>query len=190
MMWTKKLSRASSVALALTLLMVFTGACSRSQQSKVQDARGNVQQQKEELAKEQRDEQQDVAREQQDAQHDIAAKQADVNQAEQHLNEVQHEGSSDWQKNWSDFRDGVNQRVADNDKLIAEKRSDLAGANTAMHDEFKKMIDDAEHRNHDLRDKVADYKYEGAAAWDQFKNDTNSALDAVAAGIKKIDVKK
>jgi hypothetical protein len=52
------------------------------------------------------------------------------------------------------------------------------------------MIDDAEHRNHELRDKVADYKYEGAAGWDQFKHDTNEALDSVAASIKSMDLKK
>ncbi|HKW13618.1 MAG TPA: hypothetical protein VJS69_03945 [Candidatus Krumholzibacteria bacterium] len=190
MIWTKKGSCASSVALALTGLMMFTGGCSRSHQSKVQDAKGNVQEQKQELAEEQRNEQQDVAKEQQDAQHDIAQKQEDVNKAEQHLNEVQHEGTVDWQNDWSHFRDDVNKKVVDNDKLIAEKRSDLANASTSMRDQFKKMIDDAEHRNHDLRDKVADYKYEGAASWDQFKSDTNSALDAVAASINKIDFKK
>ena len=171
-------------------LVILTGACSRSHQSKVEDAKGNVQEEKQELAKEQQAEQQDVAKEQQDAQHDIAQKQEDVNKAEQHLNEVQHEGSTDWQKDWSDFRDEVNKKVADNDRLIAEKRSAIASASTPMHDEFKKMIDDAEHRNHDLRDKVVGYKYQSAAAWDQFKSDTNSALDAVAASLNQIDVKK
>jgi hypothetical protein len=52
------------------------------------------------------------------------------------------------------------------------------------------MIDDAEHRNHDIRDHVADYKYESPDAWDKFKNETNQALDAVASSIKSIDIKK
>lgn len=179
----------ATVAMAGLSLMMFTGACSRSHQSKVQDAKGDVQEEKKELAEERHDEAKDVAAEQQDAQHDIAQKQEDVNKAEQHLNEVQHEGTTEWQKSWADFRDDVNKKVADNDNLIAEKRAHLANASAAMHDEFQKMIDDAEHRNHDVRDKVANYKYESAAAWDQFKTDTNQALDAVASSIKSIDIK-
>jgi hypothetical protein len=192
MIWSPKQVRAGRVAAALAglSLVVFTGACSRSQHSKVENARENVQEEKQELAEERHEEAQDVANEQQDAQHDIAQKQEDVNKAEQHLNDVQHEGSTDWQKDWSDFRDSVNKKVADNDKLIAEKRTDLASASTAMHDEYQKMIDDAEHRNHDFRDKVADYKYESKEAWDQFKHDVDQGLDAVASSIKGIDIKK
>jgi hypothetical protein len=177
-------------ALAGLSLVVFTGACSRSHESKVQDARDNVHKQQKELAEERHDEAQDVSKEQQDANHDVAQKQEDVNKAEQHLNEVQHEGSSDWQKDWSDFRDSVNKKVADNDKLITEKRGELANVTSPMHDEFKKMIDDAEHRNHELRDRVADYKFESKDAWDAFKNDVDQGLDAVSASIKKIDLKK
>lgn len=191
MIWSPTQVRAGRVAAALAglSLVVFTGACSRSHESKVKDARGDVQEEKQELAEERHDEAQDVAKEQQDAQHDIAAKQQDVTQAEQHLNEVQHEGTSDWQKDWTGFRDDVNKKVLDNDNLIAEKRNQLANASSSMHDEFKKMIDDAEHRNHDFRDRVADYKYESKDAWDHFKNDVNQGLDAVASSIKGIDIK-
>jgi hypothetical protein len=191
MIWSPTQVRAGRVAAALAglSLVVFTGACSRSQHSKVENARENVQEEKEELAEERHDEAQDVAKEQQDAQHDIAQEQQDVNKAEQHLNEVQHEGTTEWQKDWSDFRDDVNKKVADNDKLIAEKRNQLANASSAMHDEFKKMIDDAEHRNHDFRDRVASYKYETKEGWDHFKNDVNQGLDAVASSIKSIDIK-
>jgi len=191
MIWTPKEVRAGRAAAALAglSLLVFTGACSRSQHSKVENARENVQEEKKELAEERHDEAQDVSKEQQDAQHDIAQKQEDVNKAEQHLNEVQHEGTTDWQKDWSDFRDSVNKKVADNDKLITEKRNALANANTSMHDEYKKMIDDAEHRNHDFRDRVADYKFESKESWDQFKNDVDHGLDAVASGLKSIDIK-
>ena len=191
MIWTPKQVRTGRAAAAMAglSLLVFTGACSRSQHSKVENARENVQEQKQDLAEERHDEAQDVAKEQQDAQHDIAQKQEDVNQAEQHLNEVQHEGTTDWQKDWSDFRDSVNKKVADNDKLITEKRNALANANTSMHDEYRKMIDDAEHRNHDFRDHVADYKFESKEAWDQFKNDVDNGLDAVASSLKSIDLK-
>lgn len=191
MIWTPTQVRAGRVAAALAglSLVVFAGACSRSHQSKVENARENVQEQKEELAEERHDEAQDVAEAQKDAQHDIGEKQADVNRAEQHLNEVQHEGTTEWQKDWSDFRDEVNKKVADNDNLIAEKRNALANASSAMHDEFKKMIDDAEHRNHDFRDRVMDYKYETKEGWDRFKNDVNQGLDAVASSIKSIDIK-
>jgi hypothetical protein len=59
-----------------------------------------------------------------------------------------------------------------------------------MHSEYKKMLDDAEHRNHDFRDHVADYKFESKDAWDRFKHDVNDGLDAVAASVKGIDIKK
>jgi len=191
MIWSPTQIRAGRVAATLAgfSLVVFTGACSRSQQSKVENARENVQEEKHELAEERHDEAQDVAAEQKDAQHDIAEKQEDVNKAEQHLNEVQHQGTTEWQKDWSDFSDSVNKKVVDNDKLIADKRNELANHTSAMHDEFKKMIDDAEHRNHDFRDRVKDYKYETKEGWDQFKNDVNNGLDAVASSIKSIDIK-
>ena len=190
MIWSPTQIRAGRVAATLAgFSLVVFGACSRSQHSKVENARENVQEEKKELAEERHDEAQDVAAEQKDAQHDIAEKQEDVNKAEQHLNEVQHQGTTEWQKDWSDFSDSVNKKVVDNDKLIADKRNELANNTSAMHDEFKKMIDDAEHRNHDFRDRVQDYKYETKEGWDQFKNDVNSGLDAVASSIKSIDIK-
>ncbi len=191
MIWLPTQVRAGRVAAALAglSLVIFTGACSRSQQSKVENARENVKEQKTDLAEERNDEAQDVAKEQQDAPHDHAKKQEDVNQAEQHLNEVQHEGTTDWQKDWSAFRDDANRKVAENDKLITDKRNELANASSAMHDEFKKMIDDAEHRNHDFRDHVKDYKFENREEWERFKNDVDHGLDAVASSIKGIDIK-
>jgi len=191
MIWSSKVRAGrATVALAGLSLLMFTGACSRSQHSKAENARKNVQDQKKELAEERHDEAQDVSREQKDAQHDIGQKQEDVNKAEQHLDKVQHEGTAEWQKDWTDFRDDVTKKVEDNDKLLSEKRNDLANVGASMRGQYKEMIDHAENRNHDIRDRVANYKFQSNESWDQFKKDTKQALDDVASSIKSIDIKK
>lgn len=169
MIWSPKRARSSRIVVSLAglSLIVFTGACSRSSQSKVQDARGKVQEEKQ----------------------DVNEQQQDVNQAEQNLNQAEQEASAAWLKDFADFRGAVDKKVADNETLLSEKRNDVARATSGSRETYEKMIEDAQKRNSDLRDRVEGYKYEGDAAWNTFKDDINHQLDDVTSMIKNIDVK-
>jgi hypothetical protein len=159
----------AAVALAALSLMLVAGACSRSNKSAASDTRGTT------------------------MNRDTTSAPTNVNNGTANpTNMGGDNNAANFQKDWADFRNEVDKKVADNEKLITEKRADLANAHatTAMHSEFKRIIDDAEQQNHELQQKVGDYHFQNDQAWSQFKDETRNALDAVAAGLNKIDVKK
>jgi ClpP class serine protease len=172
--------RAAAVLAALSLMLV-AGACSRSNKSAASDTRGTT------------------------MNRDTTSVPTNVNNGATDntyngtnngtANPANMGGDNDaanFQKDWADFRNEIDKKVADNQKLITEKRADLANAHatTAMRSEFKRIIDDAEQQNHELQQKVGDYHFQNDQAWGQFKDETRNALDAVAASLNKIDVKK
>ena len=157
----------SAVALAGLALMILAGACSRNNESTGQSNRGATQTQGS----------------------DSATQYNDQNANPNYTTTPPGGTTGDLQKDLADFRTQVDKKVADNAKAINDKRAELANVQSSMRAEFKKMLDDAEVRNNEIRDRVLNYTPTDRAAWDQFRNDTNTALDGISASIGKIDIK-
>lgn len=156
------------ITLAGIALMIFAGACSRHNESTGQSNRGATQ-----------------------TQANDSATQYNNDQTTPPVSTEQNMGGTtgDLQQDLADFRTQVDKKVADNAKSINDKRAELANVKSSMRTEFKKMLDDAEVHNNQVRDRVLNYTPTDRTAWDQFRSDTNQALDDIAASISKIDVK-
>jgi hypothetical protein len=165
---SKRVVALSAVVLAGLSLMIFAGACSRSNQSTGQSNRGATQ-------TEQID----------------SATQYNRQTPNQYDNNQASPGGSatDLQKDVADFRNQIQKKVADNATAINDKRAELARAHNSTRAEFTKMLDDAEQRNNEIRDRVLNYTATDRAAWDQFRDGTNRALDDVAASVHRINVR-
>src|SRR5262245_44402213 len=161
------------IALAGIALMLLAGACSRHNESTGQSNRGTTQTQGSDSATQYNNDQNTTP------------------QANPNYNNDQNTSGTpgDMQKDLADFRTQVDKKVADNAKAINDKRAELANVKSSMRAEFKKMLDDAEVHNNEIRDRVLNYTPTDQTAWDQFRSDTNKALDDISASISKIDVK-
>lgn len=163
-----------TLVLAGLALMIFAGACSRKNESTGQSNRGSTQTQGSDSA----------------TQYNTPSPNTtDQTNPNYNNNNTTPGAATDLQKDLADFRTQIDKKVADNAKAINDKRADLANVKSSMRAEYKKMLDDAEQRNNEIRDRVLNYSPTDKAAWDQFKTETNQALDDVSAGINKLDVK-
>jgi len=156
--------------------MILAGGCSRKNQSTGQSNRGATQTQGSDSATQYNNNQ-------------TNPNQTNPNQYNNDQNTNPSGSANDMQKDLADFRNQVDKKVADNSKAINNKRAELTNVRTSMRAEFKKMLDDAEARNNEIRDRVLNYTPTDQTAWGQFKDDTNKALDDVSSVINKIDVK-
>jgi len=160
-------SRAQSVTLAVAV-GCFVGliASCQSKQEKVESARGEVQEQREEVAEEQ---------------HDLA-------EAQQELNAAQQSAREEWKTDYLAFKRDMVNEVAENERLILEKRESVARLDAAAQDQYNTTLADVERRNNDLRDRLNNAMDEGDAQWTTFKDNFKREINEVEEAIKAINI--
>jgi hypothetical protein len=139
--------------------MLLTAGCSKHAEQKVADAKGKVSEAKENVA-----------------------------DATQDLKQATDEARADWKQNWLSYKSDVDKGVADNETSIAALRTEVAKLDTSYQAKYTARLDDAERKNHELKNRVTDYQDEGDAKWELFKTDTTRELGELKTTIKSIFV--
>lgn len=119
----------------------------------------------------------------------VADARESVAEANQDLNEASRDARTDWQEDWLGFKREINEDVSKNERRIMELRSEVAQIDTQYQDEYNVMINDAERRNYELRDRVNNYYNEGDQKWMVFKTDVRQDFDDLETSIRNIMVK-
>jgi uncharacterized coiled-coil protein SlyX len=83
-----------------------------------------------------------------------------------------------------DFKRVNNERIAANDKTIAEFNARVASQKKEAKEDYRKKVADLEAKNADMKSKIADFKAESQAGWAQFKADFNAEMDALGESFK------
>ena len=112
-----------------------------------------------------------------------------VASANQDLKEAKREARSEWQEAWLKFKRDNDSDIADNERRIMELRKEVSKVNTRYRANYTVRIDTLELRNNELRDRVNNYKDEGDAKWQEFKNDSKRDMDELKSSLKKITIK-
>lgn len=167
--------RARALALTSVVLLGFFAACN-SKHEKVESARENLQEEK-----------QDVAEARQEGQQEVTEQQRDVQEAAQELNEAQQQARAEWKTDYLGFKREMVNEIADNERLILEKRQDAV--NAAHQDTYNSALAEAERHNNELRDRLNNVTDQGDEVWTKFKDDFRTEVNNVEEAIKKIDVK-
>ena len=168
--------RARSLALASVALLALFAACN-SKHEKVESARDNLQEEK-----------QDVAETQREGQQQVAEEQRDVQEAAQELSEAQQQARAEWKTDYLGFKRDMVNELSDNERLILEKRQDAANVDAAHQEHYNTALADAERQNNELRDRLNNVTDQGDEAWTKFKDDFRTQVNNVEDSIKKIDV--
>jgi flagellar biosynthesis GTPase FlhF len=149
----------AKIALMGICLMLLAAGCSKHTEQKVADAKGKVSDAKENLA---------------DATQDLKA----ATQVER----------AEWKQSWLSYKTDIDKDVADNETSITALRAQVATIDANYRSKYNESLDAAERKNHELQDRVNNYKDEGDAKWELFKTDTKRELYELKATIKNITV--
>jgi hypothetical protein len=108
-----------------------------------------------------------------------------VNEAEQNLNEANQAYLADIEK----FRKEADDRIALNNKSIAEFNTRMESEKADAKADYKKKIREIEKRNTDLKKKMDDYKAESKDQWDKFKTEFSKDMEELGQAFKNITIK-
>ena len=103
---------------------------------------------------------------------------ANVQQADQELDEAKAE--------YERFKLESDQRIAANEKRIAELKAYSKNVKKDMKDGYEKTIAELEAKNEIMKAKVRDYKAEGNEKWQSFKREFNHDMDELGAALKDL----
>lgn len=111
------------------------------------------------------------------AQHTVDAAKADLDKANQ-------EYLADMEK----YRKEAAEKIAANDKSIAEFNARLANEKAEAKADYKEKIAVIEKKNSDLKKKMDDYKAEGKDQWDKFKIEFSKDMEDLGQAFKNLTV--
>jgi exonuclease VII large subunit len=105
-----------------------------------------------------------------------------VAEAKQELKDAKADYLAEWQKfkTESEAQIKVNEDRIDAFKAKMDKAGHKAKAN------YKKAVAELEHKNHELKEKLEDYKDEGESKWEEFKTNFNHDMDAIGKTMKDL----
>ena len=93
------------------------------------------------------------------------------------------------EEEWKAFKDSTNQVIADNEKRIAEMKSNLKKTGKTIDSEYQKKIAALEVKNNEIKTKLEMYKNDADSDWQSFKKEYHRDMDDLGNSIKNFTVK-
>ncbi|MDP1725241.1 MAG: hypothetical protein Q8M15_00555 [Bacteroidota bacterium] len=111
--------------------------------------------------------------------------QENLEEARQELSQAQRDSVADFEL----FKKESEERINNNDKLIAAFKERMATDKKQIKEEDQKIIDNLEQKNINMRKKIEEYKENGKDKWEAFKVEFNHDMDELADALKGLTVK-
>jgi chromosome segregation ATPase len=108
------------------------------------------------------------------------AEETKIEEAEQAIDEIEIEAAEDAVSNdeWTSFKNDWQQMIDNNDKRIAEIRSNMNQSGKVINELRAKRIAELEQRNKDLRARLNQFE-KNQSNWEQFKSEFQRDMDAI-----------
>ncbi len=108
-----------------------------------------------------------------------------VIEAKQDLRQAQQDVQDEFQK----FKNEANEEIRINENRIAELRINIEGEDADLRERTGRRIDALEKRNHELKEKLEDFKDDGRNDWKEFKKEFKHDLDGLGEAFNNIGVR-
>jgi outer membrane murein-binding lipoprotein Lpp len=111
--------------------------------------------------------------------------QEDVKEANENLEKANKEYLEDIEK----YRTDVNQRIAANDKIMADFKAKLEADKKIAKTDYNEKIAELEQKNNAMKKKMAGYKTDEQDKWQSFKNEFNHDMDKLGEAFEDLTTK-
>jgi predicted RNase H-like nuclease (RuvC/YqgF family) len=105
-----------------------------------------------------------------------------IGQAVQDSTSVRAERAKEWQA----FKAESEQQIADNDKRIDAYKEKMDKAGPKAKAKYSKEVVELKKKNHELKEKLEDYKDGDQTKWQEFKTNFKADMDAVGKTMKDL----
>jgi chromosome segregation ATPase len=112
----------------------------------------------------------------------LEANKESIAQAKQDTTEARAERAKEWQA----FKSESEQQIADNDKRIDAFKEKMEKAGPKSRAKYSKEITELKKKNHELKEKLEDYKEGDPSKWQEFKSNFKADMDAVGKTMKDL----
>jgi DNA repair exonuclease SbcCD ATPase subunit len=112
----------------------------------------------------------------------LEASKEKIGEAKQELKDVQAERAKEWQA----FKTESEQQIADNDKRIDAFKEKMDKAGPKAKAKYSKEVAELKKKNHELKEKLEDYKDGDQSKWQEFKTNFKADMDAVGKTMKDL----
>lgn len=111
--------------------------------------------------------------------------QNNVTEANKDLDKANQEYLADIEK----FRKETADKIAANDKSIAEFKARIENDKKDAKADYNKKIAELEQKNSDMKKKLDDYKAEGKESWEKFKTEFSHDMEELGNAFRDLTVK-
>ena len=118
----------------------------------------------------------------QNAQDKVVQANADVTKANADLNKAEDDYSADMAM----FRKESDERIAANEKGIADFEARIAKEKKVARDDYRKKISELQQKDTDMKKRLDDYRAEGKDKWLAFKTDFNTGMDDIGKSLNDL----
>jgi chromosome segregation ATPase len=112
----------------------------------------------------------------------LEANKESIGQAKQDTTTARAERAKEWQA----FKAESEQQIADNDKRIDAYKEKMEKAGPKAKAKYSKEVTELKKKNHELKEKLEDYKDGDQTKWQEFKTNFRADMDAVGKTMKDL----
>ncbi len=116
---------------------------------------------------------------------DVVNAQENVAQANANLDQATDDYIADIER----FRQETSDRIAANDRIIADLKESVNNKDAATKADYWSKIADLEKKNSQMKTRMAEYKADGKDNWGTFKTEFNHDMDGLGTAFKDLTVK-
>lgn len=118
----------------------------------------------------------------------VANAKENVNAVTQDVKDAAADAQAAVREEWLQFKRESDNKIAANNKVIAEYKAKMTTAQGKLQAAYDKKIDELEKKNKELKAKLDEWKDDGKSDWTQFKSELNHDLDALGTALKDFTV--
>ena len=106
-----------------------------------------------------------------------------------HANNDLEKANEEYTADMAGYKKDIADKITANDLIIKEFNERVSKEKKEAKADYKKKIDELEHKNTDMKKKLDEYKSDGKENWEKFKTEFNHDMEELGKSFKDFTVK-